>query len=122
MIPILIIAALTLVTSVAAWTSQRNATETERTIRLAIEQGVLTDPTMILALREPAGLSWIERFVLLGIMILFACAGVVLIALALIVTGTGFPTPLFVLSAFSAVVGGGFIYCGRWLRKTRERG
>lgn len=118
---IIILVALTLIGAAVAFIGHRAATEVEQTIRLAIEKGVLTDASLIPDLREPAGLSWVERLTLLGMLILFASGGIMLVALVLTVSGAGVPTPLFALSIFSASLGGGLIYCGRWLRRTRER-
>lgn len=118
---IVILGALVLIGIATAWTAQRTAAQTEATIRCAIEKGVLTDAALIPALREPAGLSWVERLNLLGMIVLFASGGIVLIGVVLIISGTGIPVPLFALSAFSASFGGGLIYCGRWLQRTRSK-
>lgn len=118
---IIIAAVLTALGATAFWSGQRIAAETEATIRLAIERGVLTDPTLIPDLREPAGLRWTERLTLLGMIILYVSGGIVLVALVLIVSAMGVPIPLFALSAFSACLGVGLIHCGRWLRRARER-
>jgi hypothetical protein len=118
---IIIFATLALIGASIAFIGYRAATEVERTIRLAIEKGVLTNASLIPELREPAGLSWVERLTLLGMLILFASGGIVLVAIVLIVSGAGMPTPLFALSTFAASLGAGLIYCGRWLRRTRER-
>ncbi|MGH7728263.1 MAG: hypothetical protein ACREQC_03550 [Candidatus Binataceae bacterium] len=118
---IAILTALTLLGLVTNWTSYQVATEAEKTIRYAIESGVVTDASSIPKLREPAGLSWVERFILLGMMMLFASGGIVFVALVLIVTKTGVPTPMFALAAFTALFGVGLIACGRWLRQTRAK-
>lgn len=118
---IIIFGALALIGSLTAWNTRSAAAETEATIRLAIEKGVLTDASLIPALREPAGLAWVERFILLGMIVLFAAGGIMLVATVLMVSGTGIPVPLFALSAFAACLGGGLIHCGRWLRRTRRQ-
>lgn len=99
----------------------RATLEVERTIRAGIERGTLTDPAMIAALREPAGLRWIERFALFSIVIASSGTGLCLVALAFVVTGIGVPTPLFVFAMFLIVIAGGFFLCSRWLRRERSR-
>jgi hypothetical protein len=118
---IAILAALTILGAALNVTSYRGALDVEQTIRLAIERGTLTDASLIPKLREPAGLSAIERFTLLGIMTLFASAGIVLVALVLIVAMHGAPVPLFAIAAFLAVLGGGLIVCARWLKRNRRQ-
>ena len=83
---IIIFATLALIGASIAFIGYRAATEVERTIRLAIEKGVLTNASLIPELREPAGLSWVERLTLLGMLILFASGGIVLVAIVLIVS------------------------------------
>lgn len=118
---LVIMAAVTLVGLAMSWSAQKSGAEVEATLRLAIEKGVLVDPTLIPRLREPAGLSWIERFTLLGMMTLFAAAGLIGVALVLMVTGTGVPVPLFALATFAACLGIGLIVCGRWVKRARRR-
>jgi len=101
-------------------TSSRTAAEVEHTIRQAIERGVLTDASLIPKLREPTGLSSIERFNLLGMMTLFASGGIVLVAFVLIVSTHGAPTPLFAIAVFLATLGVGLIVCASWLKRSRR--
>jgi hypothetical protein len=101
-------------------TSSRAAAEVEQTIRQAIERGVLTDASLIPKLREPTGLSAIERFNLLGMMTLFASGGIVLVALVLIVSTRSAPTPLFAIAVFLATLGSGLIACASWLKRSRR--
>ncbi|MFA6219811.1 MAG: hypothetical protein WC692_08535 [Erythrobacter sp.] len=119
---IVIFTALTVLGTALSWIGHRSASETERTIRLAIEKGVLIDTARISELREPAGLSWIERLMMLGMLTLFASAGAVLAGLVLVMMVGGVPVPLFALAAFGAALGGGLIVCGRWLRHARRPG
>ncbi|WP_293903555.1 hypothetical protein [Phenylobacterium sp.] len=116
-----VLAAVTVVSAVMSWSSYRAASEAEATIRLAIEKGLLTDAMAIRDLRQPAGLSWVERLTVLGMLVLFASAGLVVGAVALIVLTGGRPAPLFALAAFSAALGLGLVHCGRWVRRTRAR-
>jgi hypothetical protein len=118
---IVIVAALTIVSAFVAWTGYRAGAEAEKTLRVAIEKGLITDPAMILEMRQPAGLRSVERFILLGIMVLVASGGIVLVALIFMVSGSGTPTPLFALAVFSAALGLGLIGCGRWLRVAHAR-
>ncbi|MEQ1725401.1 MAG: hypothetical protein ABL882_05705 [Sphingopyxis sp.] len=101
------------------WSGNRAAGEVERTLRLAIDKGVLTDAALIPALREPAGLSWIERLTIFGLLTLFASGGIVLVALILSVFGPGIPLPLFALAAFATSIGFGLIVCAGWLKRAR---
>jgi hypothetical protein len=117
---IAILTVMTLLGVAMSWSAQRAAAEVEVTLRLAIEKGVLVDAALIPLLREPAGLSWIERFTLLGMMTLFAGAGVIAVAVVLMVTASGFPVPLFALAAFAACLGVGLIACARWLKRVRH--
>mgnify|MGYP000722282427 CR=1 FL=1 len=119
---VVIFSALTVLGTALSWFGHRAASETERTIRLAIEKGVLTDAARIAELREPAGLSWVERLILLGLLTLFASTGIVLAASVLTMTMPSVPTPLFALAAFGAAFGTGLIICGRWLWHARQRG
>jgi len=102
--------------------SRRTAADAERTIREAIERGVLTDPSLIPKLREPAGLSDCERLSLMGIMTLFASAGTVFVAFVLIVAAHAAPVPLFAIAVFAATMGAGLIASGRWLKRARGEG
>jgi hypothetical protein len=116
-----ILTALTVLGVLAIASSQRTASDVERTIREAIERGVLTDASLIPKLREPAGLTDFERLNLMGMMTLFASAGIVLVAFVLIVAVHGAPVPLFAIAIFAATLGAGLIACGRWLKRTRRQ-
>lgn len=117
---IAILTALTVLVLLMTVSSYRVSFDVEQTIRAAIERGVVTDASLIPKLREPAGLSSIERFTLLGIMTLFASVGIVLVALVLIVFVHAVPIPMFAIAAFLAVLGAGLIVCARWLRRARH--
>lgn len=119
---IVIFTAVTVLGTALSWFGYRAAREAEQTIRLAIEKGVLTDASHIPELREPAGLNWVERLVVLGMLTLFASAGIVLVGLVLAAAAGGVPVPLFALAVFGAALGGGLIACGRWLKHARGQG
>jgi hypothetical protein len=118
---IAILTVLTVLGVLAIASSQRTASDVERTIREAIERGVLTDASLIPKLREPAGLNDFERLNLMGIMTLFASAGIVLVAFVLILAAHAAPVPLFAIAIFAATLGTGLIVCGRWLKRTRRQ-
>lgn len=119
--PIIVIALAALVWIVSVFAGMRTALEVERTIREAIDKGTLVDPAMIATLREPAGLRWVERFAVFGILLASSGGGIALVAIALVVSGAGMPTPLFVLALFLAILSAGFFACSRWLRQERSR-
>lgn len=96
--------------------------EIEKTIRLAIEKGAVTDAALILRLREPAGLSWVQRLSVFGVMALFTSGGLVAAASIMGANGPETPTPLLALSAFVACLGLGLFASAFWLRITGRTG
>src|SRR5262245_20198422 len=90
--------------------------ELDKTIRQAIEKGVLVDAEMIARLKAPAGPTWGQRLVVLGIITLFAGAGAGVFA-GLI--GTFEPEsvmPLLAIAAFVLFLGAGVLVSGIWLK------
>lgn len=101
--------------------AHRSVAATEQTIRAAIDKGVITEPPQIAALREPVGLTWIERLHLCGLLMIILAIGIVAVSIVLIILVHGNPAPLFALAAFLAVVGFGLRWCGNWLRRQRAQ-
>lgn len=104
-----------------SWSGHLGRAEVEKTIRLAIEKGALTDASQIARLREPVGLNWIQRFSLLGLMALFISGGVLAVAFIMGMDAPEPPTPLFAISAFVACLGLGLFASAWWLRVTGRR-
>lgn len=111
----IIIAGLALFSAAVAWTVHRGSLETERTIRVAIEKGLVTDPAQIIALRNSARLSGARRLQLLGLGLAVLAAAILAVSLIMMTIAGAMPTPLFALVAFLLVLGVGQYLCGRWL-------
>jgi hypothetical protein len=104
-----------------SWSGHLDRAEVEKTIRLAIERGALTDAAQIAGLREPVGLSWVQRLSVLGVMSLFISGGTVAVALVLGSRAPEPPTPLFAVAAFVACLGLGLFAGAWWLHVSRRR-
>lgn len=91
--------------------------DTETTIRHAIEKGVVADAESIARLKAERGISWPERLIVLGLITLFAAAGVVTFALMLGQTEPESVLPLLGIAAFTAFLAGGLLTAGVWLRR-----
>jgi hypothetical protein len=93
----------------------------ERTIREAIERGVVMDAEAIHRLRGEAGLAWPLKLIAFGIV--FAFLGMALAALGLILSLMEAATllPLLGSGAFSCLFGIGLIVTGHCLRRLENR-
>jgi hypothetical protein len=114
---------LFLVTVVAVsvtWANHLSRLAAEKTIREAIDKGVLVDPELIGRLRGRSKPRWDVRLILAGILIAFSGLGISVFAILL---GLDSPDALFpVLSIGMGVLlpGVGFIVAGLWLRRSGE--
>ncbi len=106
---------------VVSWTGHLGRAEVEKTIRLAIERGTLTDAASIARLREPTGLNWVQRLSVLGVLALFMSGGLVAVAFIMGAHAPEPPTPLFALSAFVACLGLGLFTSAWWLHMTKGK-
>lgn len=100
------------------WFSYRSRLEAERTIRQAIERGVLTDAALIPQLRQ-AGLRSAQRLIVLGIVAGFVAAGVAVFALVLGGTEPESVRPLLAIAAFTGFLALGLLVSGWWVRRAR---
>lgn len=91
--------------------------ETEATIRLAIERGAIADPETIAKLSAPRGLPWAQRLVVLGVVLLFAGAGVAVFAVTLGAQEPESVLPLMGIAGFVAALAIGLLVAGVWLRR-----
>ena len=112
----IVILAMVLFAGLIAWIVHRGSVEVERTIRVAIERGLVTDPEQIVTLRQTARLGWTGRLQLLGLGLVVLAAAVMAVALVIVLIVRGMPTPLFLLATFLGVAGAGQYACGGWLR------
>ncbi|HYD88697.1 MAG TPA: hypothetical protein VEA80_14580 [Vitreimonas sp.] len=98
-------------------TSYLSRRETEATIRKAIESGAVADAEAIARLKAPSGLSWAQRLTVLGVIALFAGAGVAVFALVLGANEPESVSPLLAIAAFTAFLAAGLLAAGAWLRR-----
>lgn len=89
----------------------------ERTVRLAIEQGLVKDAETLAKLMAPRGLAWPLRLIVLGLVIVFAGAGVALFALSLHADEPQSTPSMLGIAGFVVLLGAGFLTAGVWLRR-----
>jgi predicted hotdog family 3-hydroxylacyl-ACP dehydratase len=114
-------AALAVTVVAIAVTGYFGRMQSERTIRQAIEKGLLTDAGAIERLRR-SGLPWAQRLTVIAIIVLFGAAGLAVFALSLLGDDAEAAPPLLGIAAFVAFVGAGMFVAGRWLRREDGRG
>lgn len=112
---------LTIVAVSVTWSNYLARLEAEKTIRYAIDKGVLVDPELIARLRGRNTPRWDVRMIVVGILIAFVGLGILVFGALLAVDS---PDALFPVGSIGAGVllpGIGFIVGGVWLRRlTRD--
>ena len=114
---------LLLVTVVAVsvtWAGYLSRLAAEKTIRQAIDKGVLLDPELIARLRGNRQPRWDVRLMLAGILIAFGGLGICAFAALLAVDSFDALFPVLSIGVGVLLPGIGFIVAGLWLRRSGE--
>lgn len=112
---------LTIVAVSVTWSNYLARLEAEKTIRYAIDKGVLVDPELIARLRGQNKPRWDIRMIIVGILVSFAGLGVILFGALLAVDSPDALFPVASIGAGALVPGIGLIVGGVWLRRlTRD--
>lgn len=98
------------------WTTYLARLASEKTIRQAIDKGLILDPQMIERLR-PARRQWDVRLIVPGIIIGFGGLGVALFAAFLALDDPDALFPVLSIACIPMLTGTGFIVSGVWLRR-----
>lgn len=102
-------------------TSYLSRREAEATIRQAIEKGVVADAEAIARLNAPRGLPWSQRLIVLGLVTLFAAAGIATFALVLGGHEPESVLPIMAIAGFTGFLAAGLLAAGVWLRRVSQR-
>ncbi|MGH6951411.1 MAG: hypothetical protein ACREH4_11085 [Vitreimonas sp.] len=102
-------------------TSYLSRRQAEATIRQAIEKGVVADAEAIARLNAPRGLPWSQRLIVLGLVTLFAAAGIATFALVLGAQEPESVSPLLAIAGFTGCLAAGLLVAGGWLGRVSRR-
>lgn len=108
---------LTVVAVATTWAGHVGRLEAEKTIRQAIEKGLVLDAATIERLKQANGMAWPPRLVAWGIVTAFAGAGVAAFGLLLAQQEPESLTPLLAIALLLAFIGAGLAVGGWWLGK-----
>ena len=106
---------IAVVTISGMWTSFLSRLEAEKTIRLAIERGAALDADAIDRLKTAAATPSAARLMVWGLTILFAAAGIFLVALFIGHDEPDALFPIFGLGALCGMIGLGLLASAFWL-------
>lgn len=113
--------ALGLAGVVTSWLGFRRHSEAEKTIRLAIEKGVLTDAQLVAQLRQPSGTPLAHRLTVLGLIAVALAAGVAIFAGFIGREEPESLNPLLGIAAFVGCTACGLLASGWWLARENKR-
>jgi hypothetical protein len=108
---------VTVVAVSATWSNYLARMASEKTIRQAIDKGLILDPAVIDKLRPPYRKRWDIRLVVTGILIGFAGLGIALFAVLLSQDDAEALFPVLSIAAVPTLTGIGFVIAGAWLRR-----
>lgn len=112
---------LTLVAVSVTWSNYLARLEAEKTIRYAIDKGLLVDPELIARLRGNRSPRWDIRLIICGILVSFVGLGISAFAVLLAVDSFDALFPVLSIGAGALLPGVGLIVAGVWLRRlTRD--
>lgn len=112
---------LTIVAVSVTWSNYLARREAEKTIRYAIDKGVLVDPELIARLRGQNTPRWDVRMIIAGILVSFGGLGIILFGALLAVDSLDALFPVASIGVGALVPGVGLIVGGVWLRRlTRD--
>jgi uncharacterized protein YneF (UPF0154 family) len=93
----------------------------ERTIRQAIEKGLVSDGQTVRELMQQRGPSWPHRLIVMGIIIVFGALGVAVFAWSLAAQEPESTRALLGIAGFTLLLGVGFLAAGIWLLRSQAR-
>lgn len=109
----------TVVSVSVTWTSYLARLACEKTIRQAIDKGVVLDPATIDLLRRPAPFPWDRLLVVCGLLISFMGLGLAFFGGAEALEAKSFLHPLMGIGGGVAISGLGCLLGGHWLQRQR---
>ena len=121
MIPIVILFWLfvTIVAVCMTWSNYLARLASEKTIRLAIDKGLILDPSVIDQLRPVHRPRWDLRLIVLGIIVAFVGAGIAAFAVLLGLDSPDAFFPVMAIASIPLMGGAGLLVAGFWLRRSR---
>lgn len=108
---------VTLVAVSWTWTAYLARLAAEKTIRQAIDKGLILDLDMIERLRPTPSRRWDVRLIVPGVILAFGGLGVALFAVLLALDSPKALFPVLSLACIPMLTGAGFIVSGLWLRR-----
>lgn len=119
MIPTLILFWLfvTIVAVCMTWSNYLARLASEKTIRLAIDKGLILDPAAIDRLRPPHNPHWDVRLIVLGAVVIFVGFGACWLGALLAIDKPKSLYPMLGIGGFAVIVGAGVLISGLWLRR-----
>lgn len=93
----------------------------ERTIRLAIEKGLVSDGQTVRELMQQRGPSWPQRLIVMGIIIGFGALGAAVFAWSLDAQEPESTRALLGVAGFALLLSLGFLTAGGWLMRAQSR-
>jgi hypothetical protein len=108
---------LTIVAVSVTWSGYLSRRAAEKTIRYAIDKGMLVDPELIARLRGNPRPRWDVRMIIAGIVVAFVGMGVCVFAVLLAFDSFDALFPVLSIGAGVLLPGVGLIVGGVWLRR-----
>lgn len=109
---------VTIVAVSMTWSNYLARLASEKTIRQAIDKGLILDPAVIDQLRPTQPSRWDLRLVVLGIIVAFLGIGTGVFAALLGVDSPKAFFPVMAIASIPLVGGCGLVIAGAWLRRS----